>query len=607
MAFGAMGGGCRPKAKITDEQPRQQLEVPGFVIGDDPFLAGKDLSYQGQSLIFSSNASVESVRQMIETSSATRRAKADWLVFERDSLLPNQTKIAVFSGQVQQLEEGSRRSDATQRAGEFNAKVWFETALEDLSRTAVVQSPEEQQRARHIFEKYCEAKIWELAVSSFATAQYKERPSPLMFCEEYYTRAGFFGTPECRSSDSGKSYLKCLWQDGLMKTLSFVAHYDTPFALRPAETKRAKLLEWTEDGTLLAVISGPNGAQLLNAALSQDRLRVSSVLGRDYKDVFVPDQGTPSERPELPLEQASPFMFLAAFEEAPLPTMPSALNLAPAGELDPQAQARLAGFRRDVQVFSQRVLADPSVSDFLFWRPVVAVDEPSHLAIAKELPELAIFFASDPEVTRKILELREQKRNVEVLLEQKKLEGAALFATFTNLLREGAIAASSSGVTDSLWITSSLRLERLVREGDFRVTFQIEGNSPHIARLCLGVGGKSMESCSGDEPNSPGLYLDHALVNGRHEASTTELVLEMQLDEPETFGFELNPGDGQGSGNPFSNLDPALLRGKILRLELYPNRVREVLSYYSGKLQVFDRHLLGDQSLHEGAINLMAN
>ena len=77
------------------------------------------------------------------------------------------------------------------------------------------------------FEHYCEGKIWELATSKlFARRKYIERPSPMQLCERYYetSERGFFNGPSCLAAldvNEGKSYMRCLWQEGVVKTRWF--------------------------------------------------------------------------------------------------------------------------------------------------------------------------------------------------------------------------------------------------------------------------------------------------------------------------------------------------------------------------------------------------
>lgn len=590
---------CKPKTKDSEDQPSGRLDVPEFDFAADPFTGSKDQTYQGQSLIFSHDSTAESIRSLLDGSTSTRRAKAQWLSYDRDVVQADKAKVLALTNDAKRFESDYRQDSATRLAGLSFAKNWINGAVIDLRTGGVLSSDIEEQRAKQIFASYCDAKVWELALSTFATASYKERPTPLAFCEDYFVSAGFYTSAECLPSVSGKSYFKCLWQDGLMRTTLFASHYDIPFTARQDERKKDKIATWVADGTLQAVVRGPSGPQLLNAALAQDRLRVSSILGRDYKDVFVPDLGIPTESSALPLEEASPGMLLTAMEDGPTLTTPPSLLLN-VGALSDSAKANVVNFHKDLRAFAQRALADISVSDFLFWQPTTPYSQPAALQTAQSRPSLVNLFALSPALSQKLAEMNAQKATLIAGLEAKEAQSDVLFGIFSNLLREGAITASKSGVTDSLWINSALHIEHV--NENIRATFQIDGQSRHIARLCLTSAGEDLGTCLEGDTISSGLFLDSALVHGDHDTTNTKLTLEMQLEEPETFGFQLNPGDGEGSGDPFSNIDPSSLRGKLLHLEIFPNRIGDVLYFYSGKLQILDEN---KKVLHVGAINLL--
>jgi hypothetical protein len=237
--FMTVMAGCGEPHSNAKQQTRQPLaQYPEYPVqsSDKSFaltLSQKDkIAYTtGTLLILKPELKAEDLAVMLTLSKDVRterkKAKAHWLV--------NQGKDKELENSIKQLDQEWKRKyrEALTRGvtgGDLTARLtaaqnWFDDEV--LSRT-----PDETRRTevKATFEAYCEAKIWQLAAQPpFAKLRYNQRPSPLVLCEDYYARQGFFNpqSEDCAASPgaAGKSYVSCLWREGVMKTALFGKHF----------------------------------------------------------------------------------------------------------------------------------------------------------------------------------------------------------------------------------------------------------------------------------------------------------------------------------------------------------------------------------------------
>ena len=57
------------------------------------------------------------------------------------------------------------------------------------------------------------------------------------------------------TSDGGKSYFGCIWQEGVLKTDLFKSHYNEP-CKNSSSSRSAAIAAWVEDGRLESVFAG---------------------------------------------------------------------------------------------------------------------------------------------------------------------------------------------------------------------------------------------------------------------------------------------------------------------------------------------------------------
>lgn len=596
---------CGKRVKPADEQPQGQLQIPTADLSADALALGKTQSYKGSAVIFAKDATPEQIGRIAEGAKTSRRAKAAWTRFKREEVDPLAGRWRALKQQYRETDDAARADQGSRAAREAAARTWIDAQWAALGQVNVLKSDDHQSAARAVFARYCEAKIWELAVSPLSFQTYTQRPSPLILCEATYEAMGLFQGEACAPNPEGRSFFACLWKEGVLKTSFFVGRYERAFDQSPNEKKGDKLKAWIDDGTLQGVLASDKAPKLVNAALYQDRLRVGSVLGATYKDAFVPDAGTPVEAPSLPLGDASPDMLQRAVEDGQKPTTPPALLFAQVGELDEAGQAALKALHEDLQAMARRDSLQSSASDFLFNHPLESVPEPASVTTAKARDSFqTIFDAIAPEYRDKLAELDAALTETATTEKQKTAEANALFDSYTDALLKGAIAASEEGATEALWISVKLTLTKPA-DGVQKVTFQLDEVNATVAEVCLNAETKREIDCPARTVGDDRPYV---VGHVEHDAATGLLAFEMTLGQPEPLGFTLTAPPPPGSGNPFSLIDPSMLRDTRLRLELYPAKDQGTLEFYSGKFLIKGADEQGKTAvLHEGATNLLAD
>ncbi len=596
---------CGKRVKPADEQELGQLRIPAADLSADALALGKTQAYKGSAVIFAADATPEQIGRIAEAAKSSRRAKADWVGFKREQVDPLAGRWLTLNQELRDTEAKARADQSSRTAREAAARTWIDDRWAALGQAKVLKNDDHQSAAKAVFARYCEAKIWELAVSPLSFASYTRRPSPLILCEATYEARGLLQGEACQPSSTGKSFFACLWKEGVLKTSFFVGRYENAFDQSPSEKKGDKLKTWVDDGTLQSVLASDKAPKLVNAALYQDRLRVGSVLGATYKDAFVPDAGTPAETPELALVDASPDMLQRAVEDGQKPTTPAALLFARAGELDAAGLVALKALHEDLQAMARRDSLQASASDFLFNHPVETLPEPASVTTAKARDSFqAIFGAIAPEFKERLAALEADLTTTAAAQMQATAEANARFDAYTNALLKGAIAASEDGATTALWISVKLELSKPA-DGILKVAFQLDEVGATVAEACVTADTKQEVDCP---PRARGDDRPYVVGHVEHDAATGLLAFEMTLGRPEPLGFTLTAPPEPGSGNPFSLIDPATLRDSRLRLELYPARDQGTLEFYSGKFLIKGPNELGKTAvLHEGATNLLAD
>ena len=211
----------QPKVKTP---AGQKLNPPDFNNSGNFNLTSFDLkgtSFNGSLVIFNAGIQPESVTNLFATSNdynAARIARNSFFSnFEKTTIEPQRATVAQTEAELESLENEanahllSLRSDA--------AKTWLTGQAAGL----VAQMPGlDAARVNNVLNYYCEAKLWDFALSPAAFEKsYKQRPTPAAVCEGIYaanTNARFFEDPSCAPNAAGQSYLECIWKAGVKRT-----------------------------------------------------------------------------------------------------------------------------------------------------------------------------------------------------------------------------------------------------------------------------------------------------------------------------------------------------------------------------------------------------
>ena len=220
---------CHRKEVEADEQQGQSVLLPEHLTGFDPLNLGGNFRYLGQSILFAPTAPIGSIKAIIDATANARHAKADWLSYELFSIAPIKISISDHIGKIDRLDQGARQTPAARQAAKDSARLWFNEQIGRLLDIDSRGAGFDRTKAESIIGRYCEAKIWELALSPFAGGLFTERPTPLATCEGYYADKGFFAGPECDPDSNGKSYFSCLWNGGVFQSGFFALHYEISF------------------------------------------------------------------------------------------------------------------------------------------------------------------------------------------------------------------------------------------------------------------------------------------------------------------------------------------------------------------------------------------
>ena len=618
--------GCGRKPHSAPQQ-QDQVAAPTFPSAEaGPFMlteAAGRIDYKGNLLVWNPAVTPDGVRAVADAVVDGRRQKLAMLEYRRSLNLPELEKGAAQAGSrlVAAKDELDRYSATVDDNPEVLARRralaggWFEARLAELSRpgSEPVLTPADLTAARERFHWYCEAKIWEFAVSPLAAKAYSSRPTPLALCEDYYrTRLDPAGHPdpllsadaaECQdgASPAGKVYVDCLWRQGIAKSRLLAARVKAACPAPSTLSRQDAIRQFITTGALqsayLAAVAQPD---------TMANLRASVLSGSALSAEFFPDlascrfafavQSTP---PLLPPTAGSPVAKLLGLAEdkvkqlgAPVKFVHSLLPLNTETAGPPQL-ARYAVLADLVRVFAERPSrSTPSVSDHDFNHPIGGTpwaNDPGNGEAVRQAPEFAAYRALS-QVPPGLLAAKDAA--VAVVTETQQAVKAAhddlsrRMTGVTQALAHGVEASMAPGV-GLLFVPLELRLVRSAT-GELTVAMALRQGRGAIGCLSMVSGG----SCS---PAAIGRAEDTAFQSLRFLPESNQLQIDLLLDDPaaQQVAFTAVGSD------ELSQISASDLKGKVLRLELYANRLGDRLDIYSGKTWFLD----GDAKTLEGSVS----
>lgn len=635
-----VGCGFKPlKATSVDSE---KLELPKFPpSGHDSFAlaAGKTAhNFSGNFLIWSPTVSPQQIRQVLEASINTRRERSNTLAMIKESWLPAKIQQAMAKTRYQEIDQtyraaltaGFRADKVRHDVTEPTARGWFAKRLNELTEDEAKGDDWIRGHKREIersFQAYCDAKIWEFALSKMAVMNYKERPTPLGLCEEYYGssepstgKKPYFQNLELcapASSPEGKNYFACVWHDGLLKTPQFKYLENNPNETcvrgAPPGSKALAITSWaTGAPSLIERIIRDDVARpkLASAVMLASSIPASTpdALGRLYpelKSCQLAFRRIDFDRTPL-FEQSSPGRLIAIGETDGLSSQQYAFDLIP--RRVPQDETKdsfdYQRLTRLVRMFGWRVptasLYSVSVNDLMFNQPVsfdLSEEDPSRALqtnkdaiipdnIEKADPAFRVFVAVKNEYVSAI---ENQRATMAMTLEdtEKALinadEALAIRSTLDQELSVAGLRAVNAVGALSYFRTFTLRL---IREG-----------TQLTASLTLE---KPITACTDMETGAPcvGLSVGEGDVRnatlGFHQ-DANKLVFRIPLENLSEIGFAPAPRTAadldKTQSEPllaFNDIPEGDLVGHTLEIIMYGNLLGD-LEFFSGDIFVLDR------------------
>lgn len=242
IAASAIVGGCKFQT-IPTPKPQKELRLKEdwqFPLEEDDQKLRLQtsekfsLTYSPATLLLlNENLDAKELVPVLEAVEEVRQSQSEYLTKDvyglrlkyREDIKKLNDEISGLRGEIARIEKEARDSDdaASEKRLQDTAN-WFSKVVDKE-----VSDESKKERLQSIFEDYCEAKIWELATNKvFTQRKYLKRPSPMQFCEDVYQTSsrGFFQGEVCENAEDqsvGKSYLQCIWVEGVLKTKWFAS------------------------------------------------------------------------------------------------------------------------------------------------------------------------------------------------------------------------------------------------------------------------------------------------------------------------------------------------------------------------------------------------
>jgi hypothetical protein len=221
--------GCGRKAISLDKPESKKLIIPDqteseFTL-DSFFDSYTEKKFLGSFVIWDPKIRAQSLANLLEATknyNESVSSSSKYINSELETkILPLKQSYLEKKKVVDSLRLKTRSEDIQ------NASVWFNSELSIPDVLSKIGGEEGYGAAGQKFERYCEAKVVEFAISDFlVTSQFLKRPTPAALCESVYKKLGLFefsdlnqeNVSECSDSPVGKSYFKCFWVNGVLKT-----------------------------------------------------------------------------------------------------------------------------------------------------------------------------------------------------------------------------------------------------------------------------------------------------------------------------------------------------------------------------------------------------
>lgn len=637
----AVLGACG-KAPTAKEQQQGQVTLPdypggasgGFALTDDQGFS----NFEGNLILWNESVTPPLIQAVSEGSINGRLTKASALRFILDEYLPSQAAVDdakrdldAVNARIAKAESRGFATPEMKAQTKPVAEQWFDGRLTELADAGAI-SDADRTHATTMFGAYCESKLWELATSQLAHETFDERPTPNQMCEPYFAARGYFADEAlCGDAASGRNYFDCLWREGVLKSALMVPELATKACpgtdVHP--NRLAAIQAWVANGLLKAIL---NDRSQFESTTYADKM-MSYILAANEN---ISSTGLPAKAEYADLKRcrsafrrdfsfavdrwdaAPPYSLRDIAEAELLDVAATTYKLLPSSgdaEADKRNYQKLANY---VKLFGKRnqvVTTEPaaSYSDYMFNQKsngttlelnglknecdIVGkagsskcsnVADPAFSKFAELKRQIvpAADFAAQARLTKAVAAAEENAK-------QSKLAKDAKLKAINGMTAVGATSVNAPGAT-VFFNGFSVKLVRSIEEGQgLTVIFRMnESQRGFVGCIAMTEGG----SCS----VQASLLKNATPLDVSYDGARGKLTIRALLTEPEAHGFGLPARENESDlRQSFNDIGIAPLAGRVLEVEMYANRLSDVLDFFTGDAKVFD----GDIEMFTGSVS----
>ena len=542
------------------------------------------LEYESTILVWDSEATVKTMSKVINNTINRRNIGSNFVDFAYKNILSKSNLVSSLSNKKEKLitEKSKWLSDNTDNTDAMFqvGKSWFENRVKNLLVTGKISNIEKTY-ATNMFELYCDYKVWEFAVSALSLTEYSQRPTPLVLCENYYSKNNFFNSSICTNSLSPKNYFNCLWNDGVMKTKFYKSSLSGSCKNSEYPSKQLALADWVESGVMKKIVgfaynNDPNvidekeyAESIISRIFKGKRFKKSSSrkFGIKCRDAFVNANGN-----EDSLKNISKIIVNTDSSEKYI--------LLPQADRQ-KSKLSYSYIAEPVALISNSLgVNNSSINDFLFNSSTyIKQDEnEKRLLEAKSHSYLKDFFAASPkwENEYKILKLSNQLKKITKNINDKLPQVESIADDFRRY------------TSDNINILMNPKVARVLLSYNFIMTykgdhieFKMDMSGEVVAKACYYINTNSNYSlCKQNlEENEVLMWVKY-----KKESGTFEFLLN--LDAPELFGFkELKR---KKFDLFYSDLMETEIINKTMILNMNFSTLKNNYNFYTGTFEIKD-------------------
>lgn len=644
LTIATIGISCGGTAKA----PKQEVlapETPEYPIIDNHIFTltptSSAVGYGGTMLVFNEAAAPQDIANVLQVSIDSRKAWAEAKKFEVESNYKKFfTEKGIIAEAISDMKTELRDFESAARAENplsmtqkrENTSSWFNETLDQVYGS---DSSLEKEAASFIWGQYCDAKIIELTTNSYvASSSFTSRPTPMAFCESYYANQSYFTGESCNNNPQGQSYFSCLWNEGVLKTWWFERIYlsDNPI-IEIDETVKERVL----------ALSSEESMPVLQAILSLDQNYIDVSKGPLKKRIFGPDGKLKTYFSDLILKQIDQGKIC----NLALPELSDICSLFalkwPAGLINgitDESEFQLTPFetinllegtdtslngyfdfpdssnKGDVSLkniiayIGQRINHSPSESDRIFnseaknFMGVEAVFTDNILVKASKIQDILAdtLYGKLSISNEKISNDKRLKINeLEQYFNHAVQTNDRLQAEITKTTDRGFSIGNTVGLAHA-FIEARLKISN--HDGIIRSYFWIKDHEDYAVLGCFNAQSSLVlvgKQCFPDPRD--GIQATNFQKVDLLQIDQESGRLDLSINIIDALGMGLGPKprvtDPSLKADSFMDLDPALLEGKKLVFELFPNRIYDHLEILTGKAFIRD----GDLDLYEAGVS----